>query len=479
MVDQPNIILLTVDCLRYDRCSFNGHFRETTQNLDNMLQESVVFDQAYSTGPWTSDSVPGILAGLHSHNSAYFDSPNLKAIPRGTTTIAEDLSSQGYNTFAILSNPHLTKGRNFDIGFDKFQNIRSDLNEKRFSEEDSKSNSIIQLGDILWKLRERMQNRDQLRIISPYTHMFSSYRSIQKFRGWPTISAQEVISKLCNTIDGTDRPFFAWSHLMDLHAPLNPESVKEGGLLENDSSYRQYIYDARRAANIQESRYNLMYDSTLRYIDQWIGKLVEYLKNNGYWEDTIIILTSDHGEALHEKGVYGHVSLGEEFAHDEPRHYLYDELLHVPLMVRIPNKDGSRVQRQFSLAWINEILEEILGEDLTSFPAETGVSHLDGNEELESPVYSDSITENGHTIAVRNQKYKYTKMEHAREISDDGIGSYLSNGIENKLGSMSQIPIELIEFSEAHFCEPSSLSAVNAELGENVDDLLKQLGYKN
>jgi choline-sulfatase len=389
------------------------------------------------------------------------------------------MSDQGYDTLAVLSNPHLTEGRNFDIGFDKFQNIRSDINEKKFSEEDKKSNSNIQLGDMLWKLRERMQNKDRLRIVSPYAHMFSSYRSIQKFKRWPTISAQEVISELWNTIDDMDGPFFAWSHLMDLHAPLNPESVKQGDLLENDSSYRQYIYDARRAANIQENRYNLMYDSTLRYIDQWIGKLVEYLKDSGYWENTIIILTSDHGEALHEKGVYGHVSLGEEFAHNEPRHYLYDELLHVPLIIRIPNKDGSRVQRQFSLAWINEILEEILREDFASFPAETGVSHLDGNEDLETPIYSDSITENGHTVAVRNQEYKYTKMDHVGEMSDDGIGSYLSNGVETKLRSISQIPTELTEFTETHFCEPSSLSVVSAELDEDVDDLLKQLGYKN
>ncbi|MFB6186263.1 MAG: hypothetical protein ABEI86_05280, partial [Halobacteriaceae archaeon] len=65
-----------------------------------------------------------------------------------------------------------------------------------------------------------------------------------------------------------------------------------------------------------------------------------------------MIVTADHGEALHDRGVYGHASLGEEFVHGENRHYMYDELLHVPLLVRTPSEGSKRISTPFSLGWL-------------------------------------------------------------------------------------------------------------------------------
>ena len=90
-----------------------------------MASESYVFDEAFSTGTYTTESVPGIIAGQHSHNGAYFGTdPAWKAIPAGSPTIASHLQENGYETTAVLTNPYLTKVRNFDKGFTHFENLR-------------------------------------------------------------------------------------------------------------------------------------------------------------------------------------------------------------------------------------------------------------------------------------------------------------------------------------------------------------------
>jgi choline-sulfatase len=119
-----NVVLLTVDCLRYDRCGFNGCCSDTTPTLDRLAGNSSVFDRAYAPGPWTAESFPGILAGLHAPGVAYWDRPPYKAIPHGAPTIAIRLGDEGYTTVATVTNPQLAADRNFDRGFDRFTNLK-------------------------------------------------------------------------------------------------------------------------------------------------------------------------------------------------------------------------------------------------------------------------------------------------------------------------------------------------------------------
>jgi len=85
-MDRPNVVLLTIDCLRYDRCGFNDHDQDTTPTLNGLAQEAAIFDAAVAPGPRTSESVPGILAGVLSADCAYYDDLPYKAIPSGTST---------------------------------------------------------------------------------------------------------------------------------------------------------------------------------------------------------------------------------------------------------------------------------------------------------------------------------------------------------------------------------------------------------
>jgi len=88
-----------------------------------------VFDTAYATGPYTAESFPGILAGRHGDNSPYYSKPVLKGLPGDEPTLATELQDAGYETRAVLTNPHLTPDRNFDRGFESFENIRAEETE--------------------------------------------------------------------------------------------------------------------------------------------------------------------------------------------------------------------------------------------------------------------------------------------------------------------------------------------------------------
>lgn len=109
-MSRPNILLVTVDCFRYDRCGFNGHSRPTTPNLDRLASGAHIFDNAFATGPQTVESFPGIFAGRHSYQATHVeDNIGWKAVPSNAEALATFLNDQGYNTSATLTNAFITE----------------------------------------------------------------------------------------------------------------------------------------------------------------------------------------------------------------------------------------------------------------------------------------------------------------------------------------------------------------------------------
>jgi len=476
-----NIVLITVDCLRYDRTGFNGHHRPTTPTLDEISAESHIYDNAFATGPWTPESFPGIMAGLHSYNSAYFDNPSLKAIPQNQPTIASILGNEGYETFAAISNPHLTRKRNFDKGFEDFINLRTGEQAENFDEDSDDEKGILSrfdLGDLLWRFRSLLRSNNQMPILNPFVLSFVVYRYYQYLTDWPIIRAEPIIDEFLKNIESTGTPFFGWTHLMDLHMPIHPESARKGELAKKMSNYDHFTTDAHRIGNVYDSQYEAIYDSTVRYIDDQIYRIISTLKNHNLWDKTILIVTADHGEALYDRGIYGHASLGEEFVHGENRHYMYDELLHVPLLIRIPNGESKRISTPFSLGWLHEVIQELTDVRMEELPYASGRSDPFSSEKVETPIIADAITQKGHTVTVRNEKTKFTRFMSSNS-SDKGAGyrTYSDRGERAEL-KLGEIPIEHKQLVEKLFCAPSDLNSVRGEVSEGVDDLLKQLGYK-
>jgi choline-sulfatase len=392
----PNVVLVTVDCFRYDRCGFTGYFRPTTPTLDRLANESMIFDNAFATGPYTAESFPGILAGRHGFNGAHYSNLIWKALRTDESSLASCLRDLGYTTIGVVTNPHLTIHRNFDHGFDHFENLRTG---QTTDGEDGQAEDAGEIRAWVSSLITSIRQNARWNETSKYRPLYIFRRYKQLLTEYPSKRGESVIDDFIGYLDKSDdrKPFFGWTHLMDLHGPIHPESARAGGLIRAGSNFQQLLYDSARWSNIRSDGYHSMYDSTVRYVDGQISRIVEFLKEESVWHNTVLIVTADHGEALHDRGIYGH-----------PYHYMFDELLRVPLLVRTPSSQSLRVKNAFSLAWIHELIADLVGTDRFDLPARSGrPDHLEACCDGNTVVISDSISSHGHTIAVRNSEYKY------------------------------------------------------------------------
>lgn len=126
-----NVLLITVDCLRRDRCGIYGHHRDTTPTMDALARKGYVFDEAYATGPVTTESFPGILAGRLSAQCVAGETLYQKRIPEGEPTIATHLQDAGYDTVGVISNPRIGLHVDTDRGFETFRNLRTGVDRTK------------------------------------------------------------------------------------------------------------------------------------------------------------------------------------------------------------------------------------------------------------------------------------------------------------------------------------------------------------
>jgi choline-sulfatase len=484
----PNIVLVTIDCLRYDRCGFNGHDQDTTPVLDQLAREATIFDSAVAPGPRTSESIPGILSGLRSSECAYFDQLAYKSIPLNTPTLATWLSEQGYRTVAEISNPQLSPLRNFDRGFDKFENLRIETKGDQFRQ-DIESDDSSRIAEQIMNFRSRVRDpirermkRNSSSLLGPATLAFIFDRVVRKRSGWPTIAGRSVVDQLLSTLQTItdDIPLFVWTHLNDLHAPIHPDRVREGGLLNSPSDMKQFCWDSHRVANQYEPNYAAMYDSTLRYVDAQIGRLVEYFRDNNMWNNTIMIVTADHGEALHDRGMYGHAAGNDRYSYDPTRDYMYEELLHIPLLIREPNKTSQRVYSPFSLLYLHELIAEIANLEPGRF-RRTSERQSHCKPSTDSIIMADAMSSDGHTIAVRQGSLKWiSECIGGERGSIDGdpllFNLEVDPGERTNLQAIQSAPALAAAATDA-FMSPDTLTPVTGRIDAETRELLNQLGY--
>lgn len=478
-----NVILVTVDCWRYDRCGFNGYYLNTTPVLDSIASESYIFDRAFATGGHTTESFPGILGGYHSFNGIIGPNQEAQGLPPDSTSIASHYSENGYQTIATLTNTNLNKKVNIDLGFDLFENIDIGNLATDHTDDDSIVEPPVSFGDVLGFFQQRMREKSSASIIkNPYILPFLAYRTIRNASDYPSTKGENVINHFINRLDShfeENSPLFAWTHLMDLHSPLHPQTVQNGGL-SVANSLRVARADSMRLTDISSKQYDRMYDSVVRYIDSQIGNLISYLREEGYWEETVLIVTADHGEALCDRGIYGH-----------PVHYLFDELLHVPLLVRTPDDRDGRIKKLFSLAWLHELICDSTSIPRGNFVNSSGINnHIENNSE--TPIIADSLNKEGHSVVVRSEKSKYYKLASDLDqywessILGDSTWNWRTTGTYFQIGKDTKeripqpgkrSPSEFRELAEKITTSIENLSSLSYTLNESVEDQLKQLGY--
>lgn len=284
MVD--NVILLTVDALRADHVSTYGYDRETTPFLDGLADEHTRFEYAYAPSSHTRESIHAILTGKPPLQ-ACTDSYRLAA-----ETVASKLSTVGFETGGFHSNPYASRAYGYDGEFDTFD-------------------------DDLYLGNSRL--------------LALAQRAFDKLRNRNYARAETINERSLSWLDSIgDEPFFLWNHYMDVHGPYEPPMEYREQFTEESVSSRQPQKLYRKAAvtdpdGVTDDEQQLLvdlYDGEIRSTDDALRDFFDALDTRGLLEESLVIVTADHGDAFGEHGYYGH-----------PRK-LDEGLIRVPLIVR-------------------------------------------------------------------------------------------------------------------------------------------------
>ena len=299
--DRPHVLLLTVDTLRADRLGAHGYELHTTPHMDRLAEGGVLFERAYSHASFTAPSHASLLTSLHpqSHGVLYWD----RRLTPEAPTLQGLFGAAGYRTAAIHNHPGLVPTE-ITRGFDEVQ----------------------------------------ARYFEPWQ------TTVEAFFAW--------------TDSGAKAPFAAWLHLWDAHRPygfrdwraeyVRPHTQRSGDDLVLAYAEQGFGPQSDRRIGRTEAFYNLRpeqraapidvggkarvldaaewayisdrYDASVRYADQGVGALLDGLESRGLLDNTVVVLTSDHGEALMERDPVW-------FTHDP---FLTEEVMHVPLILRLP-----------------------------------------------------------------------------------------------------------------------------------------------
>ncbi|RDZ64323.1 hypothetical protein C5B90_12220 [Haloferax sp. Atlit-12N] len=487
----PHVFLLTVDCLRADRVGCYGYEKDTTPNIDKLASDGVTYTRCYSTGPRTNESFPGIVSSGLSTDCAFAGDRWHRVPPK--PTIASWLSENGYDTGARLSNPQLAANKQYDHGFDSFENLAvgtvgwgvSESEENEEQDGNGNINTFFKnIGSKIHDIRSNLRESSAFSRWGFYIPLFCSYREYQRRTGWPIVDGATIRREIINiTPDSTTglNPIFRWAHFNDIHAPIHPDRVNQSKL-DSIPVYRQYLSDIERIRQVESKGYERMYDSMVRYVDQQIGHVMSEIKNSGLWEDSIIIVTSDHGEALFDRGVHGHASGQDRYLHDKSRDYMYDELLNVPLIVGGgATEHNATITAPVSTAWINEIIAQLADLPKGEFVRSSGDSDLLSGQ-IEEVVLSDALTENGHTFSGIFGDFKLVTKSLSPE--DDILeNSYLFKLADdpNELRPLDHdsVPPQIEKAIRGNIRDISDLSEIDhaEQVSDQAKELLSQLGY--
>jgi arylsulfatase A-like enzyme len=424
MPKEDNVILITIDSLRVNHLNLCGYKKETTPNLDLFVKESVFFSEAVSNGSYTAISVPAILTSAY--GSMY---GGYRYLSDERISIAECLSKEGYSTAAFHSNPYLSAIYNYNRYYDEFY----DSIHSRTS------------PSLLFKMIDRLANlsheKNNIKTLLPPILKLFSYVKPYKM---PYENGGVITKRAMNWLKRCDKKFLLWIHYMDTHWPWLPhqsfddESVK---YKEAFNFWWKMLIDPSSISNRELGKLIELYDEEIKYVDAILGKFFYMLKKMNIYDDSLIIVMSDHGEEFREHGNIGHHSFS-----------LYEELIHVPLIIKFPHGvyGGATVDNLVSsldvaptiVNWLNfDIPNKWIGKSL--------IPILANKEEVYNyGVISEGKIKKGQNILsyrTKRWKYIYDETREGQELYD------LRNDPKEKKNLSDMMPKLVREFeTEIH-----------------------------
>jgi arylsulfatase A-like enzyme len=438
---RPSIVMIVIDTLRADYLGSYGFEGPISPHIDRLASESVVFESCWSQAPWTTPSVASMMTsqwpdlyGVLLPRGAPRDHSQWRrqwnpAVPASATTLAESLRASGYRTAAFVANPFLIDGLGFSQGFDVFDARRA-----------------------------RAADRSAQRLL------------------------EDSASWLGEAMDGGS-PYFLYLHLMDVHGPYTAHprhvvAVEDSPGLGADHTLSNAEYDriqpylrkprwARQPGSRSVRQWRARYAAGIHAADHQLGELFERLRSHPRWSNTVVVVTSDHGEELFDHGGWDH-----GFS-------LYQHQLHVPLILRNPtdSQPARRVTSRVGLVDLMPTLLALAGQD-----AQTGLAGRDlfgPRSSAPRPLFASCNKDRPDEATVVVGPFKL--------ITDLEAGS-------RRLFNLAQDPHEIVDLSTTAVAETAELQSVLetvaasrrysaagsqplVELSDEQLESLRELGY--
>ncbi len=465
---RPNIIILVIDTLRADRLSCYGYARPTTPEIDALARRGVLFERACAQAPMTRGSVASLMTSLYP--DAHGTNDVMDRLPESATTLAETLHDHGWHTACFSTNENVSPVFGFDQGFDTF-----------------------------WLHR--------LSRIERFTAYGRLSHYITETLGFGRVSADLDGSDACSVTDAVlswlperrraaapaAAPLFLYVQYIDPHSPYappedllnhpspDPERMATHGHFPHNCPPHPFGRWPEQEPGIAEG-ISQLYDAEIRYCDREIGRLVRELETRGLLDQSWLLITADHGEEFFDHEQLGH---GQS---------MYEELLHVPLIVLGPGLVPGRVAAPVQIVDLYPTLlavagiesdAELHGRDLAELLADpggtgagtgTGTSGTAPNRVLFSQRVSDPPLA---MVSIGTEKL--VLIEHAGQskallfdlAADPHEQHDLAAARPDRVEALTKLLIQRRAAARAARLPGSSRAAV----GQESLDILRKLGY--
>ena len=352
-----NVILISMDTVRADHLGAYGYERDTSPNVDAFAADAVVFENAVSQSSWTLPAHGSMMTGLYPGRLDVTHYPARRKLPEGVDMLAEQLKAAGYATAGFTGGGFVSAHFGFDRGFDIYSS-----DGRRFE------------------------------------------HNIDEVLAWLELNK--------------DRRFFLFFHGYDAHRPYFSHAVDKKALELSDRSpveKRGFCVRGNRQRPGPRTLEAIVrfYDASIHMGDRYVGRLLDALREHGLMDESVVLVTSDHGEEFFEHGNCDHVR------------FLYREIVNVPFILRVPGMKPARsrvpdvVPASIS---VPRTLLDLVGVE-NAMPGVSLVPILDGASNLFGGVFSEAdsvlgqLGSRGATVAITGDRYKL--ISYLEEGSDE------------------------------------------------------------
>lgn len=439
---QKNIIWIVLDSIRGDRTPFGGHSRETMPTLkDAAAQSNAVGTTCISHGIWSQPSMASMMTGTwpSQHGTGLHN----QVLPTEIPTVAERLSEADYHTIGLSTNPYFSPDSGLDRGFDEFDFLRiTDLVKKA---------GVTSVASFIHQLRR-----------------YSAGITTEKRKHSPDYLFNKFVQNKLTKLADNNSPFALVAHYHGVHHPYYPAPKfqeifsDDSGMTAADAAELAYqmtvdpystIANGDELSDLEWTAIRTVYDSLIRQVDSLMGRLLNHISEVGLGENTILVITADHGDLLGERNLVSHKLL------------LHDALIEVPLFVR-----GSERLQSLDEGLIQhiDVMQTILDEIGAPTDGMHGITIPEKSREF-------TITQRGPETAEKTLNYiRERNPAFAYDYVGEGLLTALRTGDWKLVKGeenieLFRLPNEIEDVSSNH-------PEYSAELSQTLDDWMDQYG---